>query len=92
VALNGLHTVNGGHPALSMAEGGSRAQRGRESSATGGRGWLWLLLLPFAALLVPPLYAHESPHLWGIPFFYWYQGVWLIITAGITTVVYRRMR
>ena len=75
-----------------MPEGGDRAQHGPEPSARGRRGWLWLLLLPFAALLVPPVYAHETPHLWGIPFFYWYQAVWLIITAGITTLVYRRMR
>jgi hypothetical protein len=64
----------------------------RDAPPGRGHGWMWLLLLPFAALLVPPLYAHEAPHLWGIPFFYWYQAVWLIITAGITTFVYRRMR
>jgi hypothetical protein len=74
-----------------MAEGGDQARQGREPSANAGRGWLWLLLLPFAALLVPPIYAHETPHLWGIPFFYWYQAVWLIITAAITAFVYRRM-
>ncbi|HLI58069.1 MAG TPA: DUF3311 domain-containing protein [Solirubrobacteraceae bacterium] len=77
-----------------MAQGEDRASNGRGAPAAGGRGRgsMWLLLLPFAALLVPPLYAHETPHLWGIPFFYWYQGVWLIVTAGITTFVYRRMR
>ncbi|MGH2909503.1 MAG: DUF3311 domain-containing protein [Solirubrobacteraceae bacterium] len=72
-----------------MAEEGDQARQGQDAS---GRGWLWLLLLPFAALLVPPIYAHETPHLWGIPFFYWYQAVWLLITAGITTFVYRRTR
>jgi hypothetical protein len=75
-----------------MVEEGDRPRQRQHAAAGGRRGWLWLLLLPFAALLVPPLYAHESPHLWGIPFFYWYQAVWLIITAGITTFVYRRMR
>jgi hypothetical protein len=48
--------------------------------------------LPFAALVYPPLYSHTSPHLWGFPFFYWYQAVWLGITAIITTVVFRRTR
>lgn len=86
-----------------VTEGGDRlAPQGPASPGTGepagrvrpraNRGWLWLLLLPFAALLVPPLYAHESPHLWGIPFFYWYQAVWLLITAGITMFVAARMR
>ena len=54
--------------------------------------WYWLLLLPFLALLYPPLYAHLTPRIFGIPFFYWYQAVWLIITAAITTFVYRRTR
>ncbi|HWE10813.1 MAG TPA: DUF3311 domain-containing protein [Solirubrobacteraceae bacterium] len=53
------------------------------------RGYYWLLLLPFAGLLYPPLYAHANPHLWGIPFFYWYQVVWLGVTAAISTLVYR---
>ena len=54
--------------------------------------WYWLLLLPFLALLYPPLYAHLTPRIFGIPFFYWYQAVWLIVTAAITTFVYRRTR
>jgi hypothetical protein len=56
------------------------------------RGYYWLLLLPFAALLYPPLYAHAGPHVWGIPFFYWYQVVWLGVTAAISTLVYRLTR
>lgn len=60
--------------------------------ARSGRGWYWLLLLPFAALLVPPLYAHDTPRIVRIPFFYWYQVVWLVITPGITTFVHRRTR
>ena len=56
------------------------------------RRWYLLLLLPFAGLLYPPLYAHMDPHVFGIPFFYWYQGLWLVLTAAITTVVYRRTR
>ena len=75
-----------------MSEGGDGLSQGTPARATGARRWMWLLLLPFAALLVPPIYAHETPHLWGIPFFYWYQAVWLLLTAVITTFVYRRMR
>ena len=68
------------------------AQVGSAPSASSGRRWYWLLLIPFAALLYPPLYSHLDPHLFGIPFFYWYQAVWLGITAAITTFVYRRTR
>ena len=73
-----------------MAEAGDRLEP--QTPRRKGRGALWLLLLPFAALVVPPLYAHETPHIFGIPFFYWYQAVWLIVTAAITSFVYRRVR
>ena len=69
-----------------------RGERDRGRPARSGRGWYWLLLVPFAALLYPPLYAHADPHIWGIPFFYWYQVVWLVLTTGICVLVYRRVR
>ena len=56
------------------------------------RAWYLLLLLPFAGLLIPPLYAREAPDLWGIPFFYWYQFAWVPVAAGLTYLVYRRTR
>jgi hypothetical protein len=69
-----------------------QGREGSESRAASGRHWYWLLLLPFLALLYPPLYSHLTPRVFGIPFFYWYQAVWLAITAAITTFVYRRTR
>ncbi len=57
-----------------------------------GRRLYWLLALPFIGLLVPPIYAFDQPTVIGIPFFYWYQIVWLPVTALITTVVYRANR
>ncbi len=51
--------------------------------------WLRLLLIvPFVALLVPNFYAHADPRLAGIPFFVWYQFLWVILGVGITGVVY----
>ncbi|ONI77868.1 hypothetical protein ALI144C_31130 [Actinosynnema sp. ALI-1.44] len=35
------------------------------------------LVLPFAALLWPPWYAHEQPQIGDVPFFYWYQFAWV---------------
>ena len=53
------------------------------------RRWLRLLLvIPFIALLFPPFYNFREPEFIGIPFFYWYQLLWIIITAIITAVVY----
>jgi hypothetical protein len=43
-----------------------------------------LLALPIAALLWVPLYARKDPELWGFPFFYWYQMLWVIV-CGVCT-------
>lgn len=47
-----------------------------------------MLLVPFAAVLDPALYAHDHPRIAGIPFFVWYQFAWVLLAAGITGVVY----
>ncbi len=48
-----------------------------------GRSWLLLLLLiPFIVLLWPPFYNNPNlPEFIGIPFFYWFQLLWIILTA-----------
>jgi hypothetical protein len=51
-----------------------------------------LLLIPLAALAVPPLYARQAPELLGFPFFYWYQFAWVPLSALITWVVYRALK
>jgi hypothetical protein len=55
----------------------------------GSNWWLLLLLLPYIGLLYPPIYARLEPELWGMPFFIWYQFLWVLITVVITTLVYR---
>ena len=37
------------------------------------------LAIPVVALLWVPSYAREDPSLGGIPFFYWYQFLWVFI-------------
>jgi hypothetical protein len=57
--------------------------------ATGGRKWLrWLLVLPFIAVLWVPFYNSVEPSLGGIPFFYWYQLLWVLISSVLIYVVY----
>ena len=51
--------------------------------------WNLLLFLPAVALVFPGFYARETPELFGIPFFYWYQVGWILLTAIITAIVYR---
>lgn len=60
------------------------------SSGKEGRSYLKaLLLLPFFALLWVPFYNAETPSLFGFPFFYWYQLLWVPLTSLIIWIVYR---
>ncbi len=43
-----------------------------------------LLAIPCVALLLVPIYSRETPTLWGFPFFYWYQVLWVFITPALT--------
>jgi membrane protein implicated in regulation of membrane protease activity len=58
-------------------------------------GWSWwylLLLVPFVAILWVPSYAAGSPAIAGVPFFYWYQFLWVLISAVLTAIVYLATR
>ncbi len=35
-----------------------------------------------AAVLLVGTYARRGPRLWGVPFFYWYSLMWLVIGAA----------
>lgn len=50
--------------------------------------WLWLLVLPCIGVLWVPFYNKIEPVLWGFPFFYWYQLLWVLISAVLTAIVY----
>jgi hypothetical protein len=43
-----------------------------------------LLAIPVLALLIVPIYAKADPHLWGFPFFYWYQVLWVFLASAFT--------
>lgn len=47
-----------------------------------------LLVSAFVALLWVPSYAHLTPSLGGIPFFYWYSMLWLVINAACQLIAY----
>jgi hypothetical protein len=52
--------------------------------------WLrWLLLLPFLAMLWVPSYNSIEPRLFSLPFFYWYQLLWILLSAAIVYAVFR---
>ena len=47
-----------------------------------------LLVVPFIGTLWVSSYASLTPELWGIPFFYWYQFLWIGIGTVLTIIVY----
>jgi len=48
-----------------------------------------LLAIPVVALLWVSSYARETLRLWGFPFFFWYQFLWVFICAGLTYAAHR---
>ena len=52
---------------------------------------LWarlLLIVPFIAVLWVSSYDSVEPMVAGIPFFYWYQLFWVVLSAAIIAIVY----
>jgi len=47
-----------------------------------------LLLLPFVGTLWVSSYDRVEPMLAGVPFFYWYQLLWVALSAMIIAIVY----
>jgi uncharacterized membrane protein len=52
------------------------------------RGLNWLMLIPVGLVLLVPLYNRDTPRLFGLPFFYWYQLACVLVTIIIVTFVY----
>ncbi len=50
--------------------------------------WYLLFLVQFVAVLWPPFYNRAEPYWMGVAFFYWYQLLWVLISAVITAVIY----
>jgi Protein of unknown function (DUF3311) len=54
-------------------------------------GWSWwylLFVIQFVVILWPPFYNKIDPTLIGIPFFYWFQLLWVLVSALLTAIVY----
>lgn len=47
------------------------------------------LLAPFVAMLWVGSYAKFEPTFIGIPFFYWYQMLWVPVSAVLTMTAYQ---
>jgi hypothetical protein len=54
-------------------------------------GWSWwylLFIIQFVVSLWPPFFNRAEPEFIGMPFFYWYQLLWVILGAVLTAIVY----
>jgi len=51
-----------------------------------------LIAIAIVMPLLVPMYASWDPTLWGIPFFYWYQMLWVFIASGLLGLAYLLMR
>jgi hypothetical protein len=47
-----------------------------------------LLLIPYAAMMWVPSYNRIEPELAGIPFFYWYQLLWIVLGVAVMLPLY----
>lgn len=45
--------------------------------------------IPIVALMWVGSYAREDPKLGPFPFFFWYQFLWVFLTAGFVVAAYR---
>lgn len=48
-----------------------------------------LVLAPIVALMLVGTYAKDGPELWGFPFFYWYQFLWVFLASACTWIAYQ---
>jgi hypothetical protein len=51
-----------------------------------------LLAVPIVALAIVPVYSRDNPRLWGFPFFYWYQFLWVFLASAFTWSAYLVIR
>ena len=60
----------------------------RRDPDTGWSWWYLLFLIQLAVVIWPAFYNKIEPTFIGIPFFYWYQLLCVIIGAILTAIVY----
>ena len=50
------------------------------------------VIAPFVAMLWIPSYNKTNPKLLGFPFFYWYQLLWVVITAALMVIAVQAVK
>ncbi len=52
------------------------------------RLWRAVLIVPALAALAVPVFNRTAPTLWGFPFFFWYQMLWVILSAALVGLIF----
>ncbi len=60
----------------------------RDASRDGWNWWYVLFLIQILFMIWPPFYNKVDPTWIGIPFFFWYQLLCIIIGAVLNAIVY----
>jgi hypothetical protein len=50
------------------------------------------LIAPFVAMLWVSSYSRVEPTFIGMPFFYWYQMLWVLLSTALTMIAYQLWR
>ena len=50
------------------------------------------VIVPFVAVLWVPIYDKDKPEVAGFPFFFWWQLLWVAVTAGLMGLAYYVVR
>jgi Protein of unknown function (DUF3311) len=68
---------------------GPSARRRSGGGTTALKGVAYALLLgECLVILIPSVYGRAAPKLFGIPFFYWFQLLWIIVGMVVTGIAY----
>jgi Protein of unknown function (DUF3311) len=78
---------------MASGRGPDRDGPGRASRPSGLRLLAYALLLgECLVILIPSVYASATPKLFGIPFFYWFQLMWIIVGMVVTGLAWLLVR
>jgi membrane protein implicated in regulation of membrane protease activity len=72
--------------------GANRLTIEHQARGEGVRAIHFLLLIPYVAMLWVPSYNRAEPAFAGIPFFYWYQLLWIPLASLLLFLVWRAGR